>query len=585
MSLKKKILITMVCIVFSISLLLGLAILQQSEVVVKNFENKIIDLNAQNSVVLLQEVFDNTRTSLAQMINSTNLYDLTECDAEASIDSQESSEILTARLRNFLSDSFLYGNSSLTFVNVYLENGVNSSTISGDALPFSDFETVCDYLDRKGILARDEYKGLVWLDSVRIRNVNALETDCFVCVRFLYNRVTMERIGAIVAGVDTDDLNRLFQNAFPNAFIINQRGCIVSSDLSSNEIKALQDAFLPVVASMNNSNGNTSYYLNGEQRSALYWKVANNCAYFVIPLRAENLVQNEVAKSFLINLLITIVVAILIAGIISLFSAEMLTNGLEKLTKIVKQVANGNRDKRFQPKKHDEVAYLGIQFNNMLDELERKYEADRFYQEEKQQLELSLLQSKINPHLLYNTLDIAVWSIKSNDSQKAIELIYALSRFFKQTLANGRELISLKEELDIIESYISLQCLAGNKEYQVRVQIDPRIQSFLIPHLLLQPIVENSVRHGFKDFLDDGTVKITASLSDDGDLVEIQIMDNGIGIIPEEVLRINQMLHEQLHQEHEKSYGLMNTARRVRYFYGEQYYINISSEVGEYTKV
>lgn len=583
MSLKKKILITMVCIVFFVSLLLGLVIFQQAENVVEKFENNILILNAENTVALQQDVFDGVRTKLVQMVDDTKLYELTEEELESEQEIAQYSQDLVKRIRSFLNYPSVYGDSSLSFINVYLNNGINASTTEYGVLPFDDFDSVCSYLEQEGILARDEYKAIVWLDTVQTRGANSVDAECFVCVRFIYDRVTMERIGAIAAGINVNDISNLFDKVFPEAMIINEKGNVVAGRIEPGlDGKILES--LSAALALEKEGNQVSYSVGDAQKQALYWKIANNCAYFVIPMSDGNSLHSEVALSFLVNLAFTILIAISVAGIISLFSAKMLTNGLEKLTEVVQKVAGGAREERFMPKKHDEVAYLGIQFNQMLDELQNHYEKVQLYQEEKQQLELSLLQSKINPHLLYNTLDIAVWAIKNNDAPKAEELIYSLSRFFKHTLAKGREFISLGDEINLIKSYIDLQCLAGNKSYTLLTQIDPSLLENQIPHLLLQPIVENSVLHGFRDFIDDGQICLIASLVENGRIIEIRVRDNGIGIPPDRIQEINKMLQEDLYGEHDRSYGLLNIARRIKNYYGDQFNMIVNSEVGEFTE-
>ena len=584
MSLKKKILITMVCIVFSVSLFLGLVTFQQAEGVVNNFEKKIVVLNAQNSVVLVQDVFENVRNLLVKMVDNTDLYALAEAASQDAQATAQQEQALTDSVRAFLSDSSVYGDTSLTFVNIYLENGINALTTEQNLLPFSDFVSVCDYLEQEDILAKDEYKAIVWLDTVRTRDVDTVDTDCFVCVRFLYDRVTMRRIGAIVAGTNTEDISNVFHSVFPEALILNEKGNVIIGDISNDEQAQLSVALKEMPVNRKGDESHIVYSVNNIQRQALYWRIANNCAYFVIPLSDGNSLQSEVARSFLVNLVITILIAVFVAGTVSVLSAKVLTNGLVKLTKVVQKIAGGAREERFVPKKHDEVAYLGVQFNQMLDELQNHYEKVQRYQEEKQALELSLLQSKINPHLLYNTLDIAVWAIKNNDASKAVELIYALSKFFKHTLAKGRQFITLENEIGLIQSYIKLQCLAGNKSYTVVTEIDPSLREYQIPHLLLQPIVENSVLHGFRDFVDDGQILISAAIEDNGCMLVLRVRDNGIGITPDKIMEINSIAQEDMSREAPKSYGLMNISRRIKNYYGNQFGMSVSSEVGEYTE-
>ena len=205
------------------------------------------------------------------------------------------------------------------------------------------------------------------------------------------------------------------------------------------------------------------------------------------------------------------------------------------------------------------------------------------YEKEKADLELSLLHAKINPHLLYNTLDIVVWAIKNNDSQRAEQLVYGLSDFFKRALAKGQMYATLEEEVALIKSYLELQHLVGSKDYRLQTCIDPDLVDLKILHLLLQPIVENSVAHGFHDFRDDGTICVSA-IQKDG-MVELEVQDNGMGMDPEQVKRINSLIGENIHTENNKHYGLRNIARRIKLYYGKEYGIEVYSEMGEYTKV
>jgi len=198
---------------------------------------------------------------------------------------------------------------------------------------------------------------------------------------------------------------------------------------------------------------------------------------------------------------------------------------------------------------------------------------------------MSLLNAKLNPHLLYNTLNLVVWAIKQGDSERAEKLIYAMSDYFKRTLAKGREYISLEEEIALIRSYLDLQRLAGDKDYRLKTNIDPELSSYEILHLLFQPAVENSVGHGFRDFRDDGTVCITAKKSEDGNDVLIAIHDDGIGMTEEQLKKLNYSLNEGLYSDNAGHYGLRNTARRIKTYYGADYGIEVTGEAGVFTQV
>ena len=579
MSLTKKILISMVCVVFSVSIILGIVVYNLAENVVRSFEEEITTLSAKNSVTLLEETFNSARNVLVQAIKETNMYDIAsaDCDAEEQINMERK---LSESLHDFLGNSSIYGGTTFSFINVYLANGINAVTTEYDTLPFESFSNVCKYLDENEILSDDEYTAMVWLDTASVRGANAVNADCFVCVRFLYDAISMDRIGAIVAGIDVKNLEVLFKGTFPEAMIINSLGEAVVGNK-----KEVPEDLITALQSIEYGECQIAYSDEIEGRLACCWRIANNYAFFVVPLNKSEFLQHETVIRFLASLIITILVAVLCACIVSVLSAKMLTNGLVKFKKVVQKVSTGDQSARFVPRKHDEIAYLGLQFNQMMDQLQEYYQESQRYQEEKRDLELSLLQAKINPHLLYNTLDIAVWAIRNNDPHRAEELIYALSSFFKHTLAKGREFVALREEITLIQRYIDLQCLASNANYQLKTDIAETLMEYQIPLLLLQPLVENSVIHGFRDFNDDGIVHVVARAINNGSMIEVKIRDDGVGIVPDQVTTINRMLNESLYQDDTKHYGLRNIARRGKNYYGDSFAIEISGETGEYTEI
>jgi len=584
MALWKKILIAMVSIIFFVSLLVGITAFDLTGNVIRNFEREIVELTAGNTASQLQQVFTDARTTLARMVEDTGAHAIAEYQSLEDEQRQNYSVLLESRVKNFLSVSKLTGGDTFHFINMYMENGVEAVTSGADVLPYSDFESVCDYLDRERILPRDAYRSLVWYDVVQLRDVSGQETRCLLCVRFLYDRVTMERIGAIVAGVETDKLWQMYKAVFPEGMIVTVWDDVVVGGKTLLAHEPVPESLSQALAGAVYLRKNITYTTNGQPQQALFWKIANSCAYFVVPLRDTDMLESSQVARFFGQIAIVVAAAILVTSLIAVFFSRGVTNGLTKLKNTAQRVADGERSARFVPRKHDEVAYVGLQFNHMLDQLQKYYTDMQQYEKEKTDLELSLLHAKINPHLLYNTLDIVVWAIKNDDRQRAEQIVYALSDFFKRSLAKGREYTTLEEEVELTKSYLDLQCLVGAKDYRLQVYLDPRLADLKVLHLLFQPIVENSVAHGFQAFRDDGTIRISAHLTE-GSAVELHIRDDGMGIAPEQVERINRLLNEDLSQENTKHYGLRNVARRIKTYYGRAFGMEITSEMGEFTDV
>src|SRR5699024_2963921 len=156
-----------------------------------------------------------------------------------------------------------------------------------------------------------------------------------------------------------------------------------------------------------------------------------------------------------------------------------------QLKSVVQRVYDGELTARFQTDRHDEIAYLGLKINDMLEQVEASFRIQECDAMEKKNLELRLMQSQINPHLLYNTLNSVLWIIRQGDLQKAEEPIFALSSFLKLALSKGSEEIPLASEIDMIRCYLELQNLGRGKAFSLRDEVPEPWRSCRILRLTL----------------------------------------------------------------------------------------------------
>lgn len=582
MSLRKKIVIVMIAMVLCVSAVSFLATHKLTNEVVSEFESEIATMTAAHTAQMLQNYLANIRTTLVRMVENLNVQKLADMQSLTAQECQTHSQTLKSRTEDFVALSKFVGSNPLEFINIYLKNGISATTANTDVFPYGDFEGICDYLAVNDILPREDYKSIVWYGVETVSDTSSRQTRCVLGVRFLYDRVSMERIGAIVVGVQTDKLLEVYRPIFPAAMLITKFGHVITGGKSLDASQPAPEGLLQELMEADYNQEIVAFDLNSQVSKLLFWRMGNNSVYFVVPVEEKELLRSDQIMDIFLK--VTVIMC-LTASAASILFSKTLTNGLTKLKKVAQRVAGGQWDARFTPKLHDEVAYVGIQFNDMLDQLQRYYDDVQQYEKEKQDLEISLLNAKLNPHLLYNTLDLVVWSIKQGDSVRAEGLIYAMSDYFKRALAKGREYTSLEEEVALIRSYLDLQRLAGDKDYRLEVQIEPELSSYEVLHLLLQPAVENSVGHGFRNFRDDGTIRITAKRSADRQGVAITIFDDGIGMDKSQLEKLNYSLNEGLYADNAGHYGLRNTARRIKTYYGAQYGIEIRGEAGEFTQV
>lgn len=287
--------------------------------------------------------------------------------------------------------------------------------------------------------------------------------------------------------------------------------------------------------------------------------------------------------SYLRSIVIMTVVVILLAVALGILLSGGLSKSIASLVGFAKKVEAGDTECRFQPDSKDEIAYLGEHINQMLDEISKASQQREADLKANQLMEIQLLQQQINPHLLYNTLDSLLWYLQQNQNDQAIALTSSMSEFFKISLSKGSDFVTLGRELQLIQHYLEIQHVARYQDIHLICDVGEDLYDYPVIKLLLQPIVENAIIHGFAGYRDDGTIRIEALKI--ADLLEIVVTDNGIGILPEEIEEIQQILRQNIKEKQGRCFGLYNINRRIVQTYGANYGLSIESEISEYTAV
>ncbi len=205
--------------------------------------------------------------------------------------------------------------------------------------------------------------------------------------------------------------------------------------------------------------------------------------------------------------------------------------------------------------------------------------------EEQKQLrkaEFELLQAQINPHFLYNTLDAIVWSAEAGNHKQVVNMVGSLSDFFRTSLNKGKEIVTVKEDIHHVRSYLEIQQIRYQDILTYNIEVSEEIFDYLIPKITIQPVVENALYHGIKNKRGGGNISIEGK--DAGDHIEICVRDNGIGM---ETGRLNEVREaiSSGSSEESKIYGLYNVNERIRLGFGEEYGLIINSTYGDGTDV
>ena len=231
----------------------------------------------------------------------------------------------------------------------------------------------------------------------------------------------------------------------------------------------------------------------------------------------------------------------------------------------------------------EEVENLGRSIQAYLSEIRRLMDHIVTEQESKRKSELDALQSQINPHFLYNTLDSIVWMIEGGRQQEAVTMITDLAKFFRLSLSKGKTIISVKDELSHAKTYMNIQKVRYKNAFEVEFDSEGDVEDYCIVKLVVQPILENALYHGMKDVEEDGKIRVHAWR--DADDIYIEVSDNGYGMSEEEAAGLLTGEEKEFSTKKGSGVGVLNVHRRIQLRFGEQYGLSVASELDEGTTV
>lgn len=231
-----------------------------------------------------------------------------------------------------------------------------------------------------------------------------------------------------------------------------------------------------------------------------------------------------------------------------------------------------------------EIQTLSDGFENMVERLNQQIEQNRQEQISLRGAELALLQAQINPHFLYNTLDAIVWLIEMEKNEQAVEMVTTLSAFFRSSLSNGRDIITLREEEQHVRSYLEIQKVRYKDILDYQIHMAPSLSQYEIPKLTLQPLVENALYHGIK--LKRGQGHITVTGRELEQEISLCVEDDGAGMTPERLEQVCRGLKKsRCADEPVIGFGVATVHERLQLLFGPEYGLRITSENGQGTKV
>lgn len=270
---------------------------------------------------------------------------------------------------------------------------------------------------------------------------------------------------------------------------------------------------------------------------------------------------------------------VVLALIMSSMLSELLLKPLFKLRNLMFKVEQNQLDVRFESVFEDEISQVGHKFNRMLEQIGELIEEVKTSEQEKRKSEIKALQAQIDPHFLYNTLNTIYWKSEMEEQQDVSEMIVSLSLLFRLGLNNGKEVTTLRQELDHVSQYLKLQAMCYPDLFQYEMpEVDEKLLDLPVLKIVLQPLVENSILHGFQELPHPGRIRIGAAA--EGGLLTLTVTDNGSGMDADYV---EKMLNGP--EEERTSYALSNVRARLSLYYGYKASMKLESEPGVRTSV
>lgn len=262
---------------------------------------------------------------------------------------------------------------------------------------------------------------------------------------------------------------------------------------------------------------------------------------------------------------------------VNLRLSEWITAPMKKLDRAVRELEKGQETVDFDVSGPYEIAHLSRSIQSMVSTMRHLMDDILQQEEEKRRSELNVLQSQINPHFLYNTLDSVVWMTENGRTQEAVIMLTALARFFRISLSRGSSIITLADELEHAKHYLTIQKMRYKNKFTADITVEPGLESLYTVKLIIQPILENAIYHGMEYADGDGLIHVDAHRC--GDDVIIEVSDNGPGMSPE---MVEQLLRPDWGAATPGSkgsgIGFRNVHQRLQLYFGEAYGLTIISE-------
>ena len=538
-----------------------------------NFTHQVVYQTANNLEQLLRGV-DDVSLQLVAMDEISQLWGMLR-NADDDADMEEAAR-LRARLRSVV-DNVIASRTDIIGVNVLYRDDQTVLVYGEPLLSLDTYATDPLYLKALGA-----GNAPVW--SATYRNPNNIVTYTHVCTltRRLIDSQTGEVIGALLIGVKefslADTYAYLDLGPSGTTFIMDSTGYIVS-DRNKNRLETI--ASDPFVFDILRNRGPERTFTShlGKEKVLVSYETITNAGWHLVSVVPFSYLTKEIQR----NGLLTMQVAFLFIGVavaLGLMVSWGIFKPIKALHRTMEAMEQGALTVRTEPVGNNEITHLAHSFNRMAERIDYLIHQVYEFRLMKQESEIRALHAQINPHFLYNTLTLIDGVAMQNGQKEIAEIVQILADIFRYS-TSGDDYATLEEELYQARQYLTIQTLRSGGRFHYTIDADTPVLQCIIPKLLLQPIIENAIKHGLDKKRDQRFLSIRAA-ADGDDGVRITVRDNGSGMDDAQIRQVR----EQLDAADMKGYwadgdtshiGIRNVHNRIRNSYGEPWGLTVNS--------
>lgn len=461
--------------------------------------------------------------------------------------------------------SLIHMRNEIRGIHIMANDGTIFSNLDSNTVMLKVFETDNDWI-KKIKQADGEW---VLLPLHKPNYYLNKDTSVFSVARLIRDPSTHEHLGIIKIDLKQELINEIVSNSNTKShiFILDKNNQFI---YPNKEDKLIEASFLSEIENIK-VNNYTNIPIDGTEYMMVYHQ-SSYSGVKTLMLTPRSSVFSEVNHLRKVIILV-VMVGILISFLLGFLLSKPLVESIHTLRRAMGKVEKGNFEQRVTIHSNDEIGDLGKGFNLMINEIDRLVSEVYKTSLREKEAEIRALQSQMNPHFLYNTLESINMLAITKGNLDVSDMVSSLGKLLRYTIDNSSKIIMLDEELSFIRSYVAIQKVRIGENLQYSEDIDPTLHNVLLPKLVLQPFVENAIVHGIVQ--QGGHIFIKAYV--ERGLLKISISDNGKGITELELTKLKRLIENQQHISSEKHNGiaLSNVHERLQLLYGKQFGISI----------